>query len=105
MTETSTRIVDERREAVALFESKLAGVKRQRTTILIDKRQAEARADKGDQAARREVATLGKQDVEVDRLELSIAGQLKQAKRWLACDRIREAGERRRGDAPEAQGV
>jgi len=33
---------------------------------------ASARADKGDQLARREVASLGKQDVEVGRLVLSI---------------------------------
>jgi hypothetical protein len=39
--------VDVRREAVAFHESKLAAAKMQRDTILIDKRVAEARADKG----------------------------------------------------------
>jgi hypothetical protein len=82
--ENEMTVIDERREAVALHESKLAAAKRQRDTILIDKRVAEARADKGDQPARMEVARLGKQDLELGRLVLSIERQLKEAKRWLA---------------------
>jgi hypothetical protein len=81
---TSTRVVDERREAVAIYESKLAAVKKQRETILLDKRVAAARADKGDQRARMEVASLGKQDVEVGRLVLSTERQLREARKWLA---------------------
>lgn len=77
-------VVEERRAAVTLYESRLAASQKQRDTILIDKRVASARADKGDQLARREVASLGKQDVEVGRLVLSIERQLKEAKRWLA---------------------
>jgi hypothetical protein len=48
-------VVEERREAVALYEGKLAAVKKQRDVTLIDKRVASARADKGDQPARMEV--------------------------------------------------
>jgi hypothetical protein len=75
--------VEDRRETVALHESKLAAAKKQRDTILLDKRKAEARADGGDQKARFEVATLGKQDLAVGRLVLSIEKQLKEARKWL----------------------
>jgi hypothetical protein len=84
--------VDVRREAVAFHESKLAAAKKQRDTILIDKRVAEARADKGDRPARMEVARLGKQDLELGRLVLSIERQLKEAKKWLAMAESQAAG-------------
>jgi hypothetical protein len=85
-------VVDVRREAVAFHEDKLAGVKRQRDTVLIDKRVAEARADKGDRQARMDVARLGKQDLELGRLVISIERQLKEAKKWLAFAENQAAG-------------
>jgi hypothetical protein len=75
--------VDVRREAVVACETKLAAARKQRDVVLIDKRVAEARVDKGDQLARREVASLGKQDVELGRLVLSVERQLREAKKWL----------------------
>jgi hypothetical protein len=51
--------VEDRRETVAFYEAKLAAAQKQRDTILLDKRAAEARVDAGDRPARFEVATLG----------------------------------------------
>jgi hypothetical protein len=92
-TDISTRsAVDVRREAVAFHESKLAATKKQRDTILIDKRVAEARSDAGDRQARFELARLGQQDVEVGRLIRSIERQLAEAKKWLAMAESQAAG-------------
>jgi hypothetical protein len=76
--------VDVRREAVAFHEEKLTAARKQRDVVLIDKRVAEARADAGDKAARMDVARLGKQDLELGRLAISIERQLKEAKKWLS---------------------
>jgi hypothetical protein len=76
--------VDVRREAVAFHEEKLTAARKERDVVLIDKRVAESRADAGDKAARMDVARLGKQDLELGRLTVSIERQLKEAKKWLS---------------------
>jgi hypothetical protein len=83
-TDIPNRGVDDRREAVAIYERKLAAAKKQRDALLLDMRKASARADAGDKPARLEVASLSKQDLAVGRLVSSIEMQLAEAKKWLA---------------------
>jgi hypothetical protein len=77
-------VVDDRRETVAIYESKLAEEKARRDKILADKRAASARADAGDRQARLEVASLDKQDAAAGRLVRSIEMQLASARKFLA---------------------
>jgi hypothetical protein len=85
-------VVDVRREAVAFHEEKLAAAKKQRDVILIDKRVASAAVDAGDQRARAEVARLGKQDLELGRLVISLERQVRESKKWLTFAEDQAAG-------------
>jgi hypothetical protein len=92
-TDISNRsAVDVRRETLALHEEKLAAAQKQRDVILIDKRVASAAVDKGDQRARAEVARLGKQDLELGRLVISLERQVREARRWLTFAEDQGAG-------------
>jgi hypothetical protein len=89
---TTRSPVDVRRETLAFHEEKLAAAKKQRDVVLIDKRVASARVDKGDQKARAEVARLGKQDLELGRLVVSLERQVRESKKWLSFAEDQAAG-------------
>lgn len=75
--------IDDRRKIVAAYEAKLAEEKARRDNILADIRETTARADKGDQQARFELASLNKQDAAAGRLILSIQAQVAEARKRL----------------------
>jgi hypothetical protein len=76
--------IEDRRKIVAAYEAKLAEEKARRDKILADIRKTTARADKGDQRARFELAGLNKQDLAAGRLILSLEAQVAEARKRLA---------------------
>jgi hypothetical protein len=78
------RGVDDFRKAVKDRELKLAAAKKQRDTIHIDMRKAQAAVDAGDKRARMELSGLNKANVEVGRLILSIGREVAEARGRLS---------------------
>jgi hypothetical protein len=76
--------VDDFRKAVKDRELKLAAAKKQRDTIHIDMRKAQAAVDAGDQRARMELSGLNKANVEVGPLILSIGREVAEARGRLS---------------------
>jgi len=76
--------IEDRLKIVAAYEAKLAEEKARRDKILADIRETTARADKGDQRARFELAGLNKQDLAAGRLILSLEAQVAEARKRLA---------------------
>jgi len=74
---------EDRRKIVAAYEAKLAEEKARRDKILAGIRETTARADKGDQRARFELAGLNKQDLAAGRLILSLEAQVAEARKRL----------------------
>jgi hypothetical protein len=83
-TDIPTRGVDYFSEVLKGHEVKLANAKKQRETILLDIKRANAAVDMGDQRARLELNGLNKQNVAAGRLVLSFEAKVAESRKRLA---------------------